>query len=118
QTTYTQMISESLGVPMDRIDVVQGDTDLAIGFGSVGSRSLFVGGTAAVVSAGDLIAKAREKASNMLEASIEDIEYRDGMLTVVGTDKRIGLFEIAEQETGARLRVGSEGDSDGPSWPH
>src|SRR5256885_6655973 len=118
QTTYTQMVSESLGIPMDKIDVVQGDTDLATGFGSVGSRSLFVGGTALAVSANDLIAKAREKASNILEASVEDIEYRDGMLTVVGTDKRIGLFDIAKKEDGARLSVDSEGEVDGPSWPN
>ena len=103
---------------MDKIDVVQGDTDLATGFGSVGSRSLFVGGTAVVVSTNDLIAKAREKASSLLEASVEDIEYRDGWLTVVGTDKRIGLFDIAKKETGARLSVDSEGEVDGPSWPN
>ena len=65
-----------------------------------------------------MIAKAREKASNMLEASVEDIEYRDGWLTVVGTDKRIGLFEIAKKESGARLSVDSEGEVDGPSWPN
>jgi carbon-monoxide dehydrogenase large subunit len=118
QTTYTQMVSESLGIPMDKIDIVQGDTDLATGFGSVGSRSLFVGGTALAVSANDLIAKAREKASNMLEASVEDIEYRDGMLTVVGTDKRIGLFEIAKKQAGARLSVETTGEVDGPSWPN
>jgi len=118
QTTYTQMVSESLGIPMDRIDVVQGDTDLATGFGSVGSRSLFVGGTAVAVSAGDLIAKARDKASHMLEASVQDIEYRDGWLTVVGTDKRIGLFELAKAEKGAQLSVDSEGEVDGPSWPN
>jgi carbon-monoxide dehydrogenase large subunit len=118
QTTYTQMVAESLGIAMDKIDIVQGDTDLATGFGSVGSRSLFVGGTAAVVSASDLIAKAREKASQLLEASVEDIEYRDGWLTVVGTDKRIGLFEIAKKEAGARLSVDSTGEVDGPSWPN
>src|SRR4051794_34631849 len=117
QTTYTQMLAESLGIAMDKIDIVQGDTDLATGFGSVGSRSLFVGGTALAVSANDMIAKAREKASNLLEAAVEDIEYRDGMLTVVGTDKRIGLFEIAKKEAGARLSVDSEGEVDGPSWP-
>src|SRR5438876_464397 len=118
QTTYTQMISEALGIPVDKIDIVQGDTDLATGFGSVGSRSLFVGGTALAVSANDLIAKARDKASNMLEASVEDIEYRDGWLTVVGTDKRIGLIGIAKTECGARLSVDSEGEVDGPSWPN
>jgi len=118
QTTYSQMVSASLGIPIDRIDVVQGDTDLAIGFGSVGSRSLFVGGTAVAVSTNDLIAKAREKASQMLEASIEDIEYRDGVLTVVGTDKRIGLFDIARDEKGARLSVDTAAEVDGPSWPN
>jgi carbon-monoxide dehydrogenase large subunit len=118
QTTYSQMISESLGIPLDKIDVVQGDTDLATGFGSAGSRSLFVGGTAVAVSANDLINKARERASNLLETSAEDIEYRDGFLTVVGTDRRISLFEIAEKENGAKLSVDSEGEVDGPSWPN
>jgi aerobic carbon-monoxide dehydrogenase large subunit len=111
-------VAASLGIPIDKIDVVQGDTDLAIGFGSVGSRSLFVGGTAVVVSAVDLIAKAREKASGMLEASVDDIEYRDGWLTVVGTDRRVGLFEIAKGEKGARLSVDSEGAVDGATFPN
>src|SRR5436189_4215179 len=92
QTTYTQMISDSLGIPLDKIDVVQGDTDLATGFGSVGSRSLFVGGTAVAVSTNDMVNKARERASNLLETSVGDIEYRDGGLGVVGTDRRISLF--------------------------
>jgi aerobic carbon-monoxide dehydrogenase large subunit len=118
QTSFSQMVAASLGIPIDKIDVVQGDTDLAIGFGSVGSRSLFVGGTAVVVSAIDLIAKAREKASHMLEASVDDIEYRDGSLTVVGTDKRIGLFEIAKAEKGSRLSVESEGKADGATFPN
>ncbi len=118
QTTYTQMISDTLGIPLDKIDVVQGDTDLATGFGSVGSRSLFVGGTAVAVSSNDLITKAREKASNLLETAVEDIDYRDGVLTVVGTDRRISLFEIAGKEKGSKLSVDSEGEVDGPSWPN
>jgi carbon-monoxide dehydrogenase large subunit len=118
QTAYSQMVAASLGVGIDLIDVVQGDTDLAQGFGSVGSRSLFVGGTAVAVSTADLIAKAREKASNILEAAVEDIEYGDGWLTVVGTDRRVGLFEIAKKEKGLRLSVDSTGEVDGPSWPN
>jgi carbon-monoxide dehydrogenase large subunit len=118
QTSYSQMVAAALGIAIDSIDVVQGDTHLATGFGSVGSRSLFVGGTAVAVSASDLIAKAREKASQLLEASAGDIEYRDGWLTVVGTDKRIGLFEIASKEDDGRLSVNSEGEVDGPSWPN
>jgi len=118
ETSYSQMIASSLGIPIDKIDVVQGDTDLAQGYGSVGSRSLFVGGTAVAVSSADMIAKAREKASHLLEAAVEDIEYGDGWLTVVGTDRRIGLFDIAKAERNARLSVDSTGEVDGPSWPN
>ncbi|WP_047309799.1 xanthine dehydrogenase family protein molybdopterin-binding subunit [Rhodopseudomonas palustris] len=118
ETTYTQMIAAALDIPLDRIDVVQGNTDLAVGFGSVGSRSLFVGGTAVAVGSADMIAKAREKAANILEASIEDIEYSGGMLTIAGTDRKISLFEIAAKEKGARLSVDSTGEVDGPSWPN
>src|SRR5580692_8012436 len=118
QTSFSQMVAASLGIAIDKIDVVQGDTDLATGFGSVGSRSLFVGGTAVAVSTVDMITKAREKASGMLEASVDDIEYRDGWLTVVGTDKRIGLFDIAKAEKGERLSVDSEGAVDGATFPN
>ncbi len=118
QTSYAQMVAGALGIPMDRIDVVQGDTDKATGGGSVGSRSLFVGGTATVVSAGDLIQKAREKASHVLEASVGDIEYSDGFLTVVGTDRRVSLFDLAKGEKDARLSVDSQGNVDGPTWPN
>ncbi|WP_315836912.1 xanthine dehydrogenase family protein molybdopterin-binding subunit [Bradyrhizobium prioriisuperbiae] len=118
ETAYSQMISAALGIPMDKIEVVQGNTDLAQGFGSVGSRSLFVGGTAAVVSATDLIAKARETAANVLEAGLGDIEYSDGWLTVAGTDRRVSLFDLAKHETNARLSVDSEGQVDGPTWPN
>ncbi|CAN5319400.1 xanthine dehydrogenase family protein molybdopterin-binding subunit [soil metagenome] len=118
QTAYSQIVAESLGIAMDKIDVIQGDTDVITGMGSVGSRSLFVGGTAAVVSAVDLIAKAREKAASMLEASVDDIEYAGGFLTVVGTDKRVGLFEIAKVEKDAKLSVESTGVADGPTWPN
>lgn len=118
QTSYSQMVAAALGISIDKIDVVQGNTDLAEGFGSVGSRSLFVGGTAVAVSAGDLIQKAREKASLALEAAVEDIEYGDGYLTVVGTDSRISLFDLAGKENDTRLSVESQGDVDGPSWPN
>lgn len=118
QTSYSQMVAAALGIPIDKIDVIQGNTDLAQGYGSVGSRSLFVGGTAVAVSTGDLIQKAREKASLALETAVEDIEYGDGYLTVVGTDRRISLFDLAGKEDGAKLSVDSQGDVDGPSWPN
>jgi carbon-monoxide dehydrogenase large subunit len=118
ETAYAQMVSAALGIPMDKIDVVQGNTDLAQGFGSVGSRSLFVGGTATVVSAGDLIVKARETAAHALEAGVGDIEYNAGWLTVAGTDRRVSLFDLAKRESGGQLSVDSQGEVDGPSWPN
>jgi carbon-monoxide dehydrogenase large subunit len=118
QTAYSQIAATALGIPIERIDVIQGNTDLATGGGSVGSRSLFVGGTAVAVSTVDLIAKAREKASNLLETSIGDIEYSDGWLTVVGTDRRVSLFDLAKHEDGGKLSVDSQGEVDAPSWPN
>lgn len=118
ETAYSQMISAALGIPMDKVVVIQGNTDLAQGFGSVGSRSLFVGGTAAVVSSVDLITKAREGAANVLEAGVGDIEYHEGVLTVAGTDRRISLFDLAGLLPGGELAVDSEGEVDGPSWPN
>ena len=100
QTTYTQMVADTLGIAIDKIDVVQGDTDLATGFGSVGSRSLFVGGTAVAVSTNDMIKKAREKASNVLETSVEDIEYRDGCAD--GGRHRQAHQPVRDREEGRR----------------
>ncbi|HWW49693.1 MAG TPA: xanthine dehydrogenase family protein molybdopterin-binding subunit [Xanthobacteraceae bacterium] len=118
ETAYTQMVSAALGIPMDMIDIIQGNTDLAQGFGSVGSRSLFVGGTAVAVGTADLVTKAREKAADILEAGVADIEYAEGWLTVAGTDRRIGLFDLAKGEKNAELVVDSVGEVDAPSWPN
>lgn len=118
ETAYAQMVSAALGIGIDKIDVMQGDTDTALGFGSVGSRSMFVGGTAAVVASGDLIKKAREKAADHLEAGVGDIEYADGVLRVAGTDRKVGLFELAKNESGGQLAVDSTGEADGPTWPN
>jgi carbon-monoxide dehydrogenase large subunit len=118
ETAYSQMISAALGIPMERIQIIQGNTDLAQGFGSVGSRSLFVGGTAAVVSSTDLITKAREAAATVLEAGVGDIEYHEGVLRVAGTDRQIGLFDLAGKVPERELAVDSQGEVDGPSWPN
>jgi carbon-monoxide dehydrogenase large subunit len=118
ETAYAQMVSAALGIGIDKIDVIQGDTDTTNGFGSVGSRSMFVGGTAAAVASGDLIAKARERAADHLEAGVGDIEYADGVLRVAGTDRKVGLFELAKNETGGQLAVDSTGEADGPTWPN
>lgn len=118
ETAYSQMVADAIGIPIDKIDVVQGDTDKALGGGSVGSRSMFVGGTAAAVASGALIAKAREKAAEHLEAGVGDIEYADGVLRVAGTDRKVGLFDLAKAEKDGVLGVNSTGEADAPTWPN
>jgi carbon-monoxide dehydrogenase large subunit len=118
QTAYSQMAASALGIPIERIDVIQGDTDQTTGAGSVGSRSLFIGGTAVAVTSGDMIQKAREKAADLLEAGVPDIEYSEGVLRVAGTDRQISLFDIAGKEANSRFTVQSVGEVDGPSWPN
>ncbi|HEX5767829.1 MAG TPA: xanthine dehydrogenase family protein molybdopterin-binding subunit, partial [Burkholderiales bacterium] len=76
ETTYTQLIEEVLGVPPEKIRIVQGDTDRANGVGSVGSRSAFVGGSAVVAAGRKAIARGKELAADALEAAPADIEYR------------------------------------------
>src|SRR5207237_5185956 len=94
-TTFAQLAVDVFGVPIERIRIVQGDTDRGTGFGSAGSRSLFVGGSAIKVAAERTVAKARDLAATELEAAAADIEYRDGIFSIAGTDRRIGLFELA-----------------------
>lgn len=118
ETAYSQMIAAAFDVPITRVKVVQGDTDLAQGMGSVGSRSMFVGGSAVAVSSADLLAKAREKAGEKLEAAAQDLEYGGGRFTIAGTDRSIGLFDLATDEDGKRLSVTSTAKVDGPTWPN
>ncbi len=117
-TSYAQLLAGALEIPIEKIEIVQGDTDQARGFGSVGSRSLFMGGAAAATAAHDLIEKAREKAANKLEADVGDLEYRAGKLVVAGTDRMVSLFDLAGDEEGDVLAVTSEGKADGPSYPN
>ncbi|MFV0281357.1 MAG: xanthine dehydrogenase family protein molybdopterin-binding subunit [Rhodoblastus sp.] len=118
ETSYAQMIAAALDVPIASVRIMQGDTDMAQGMGSVGSRSLFVGGSAVALGAADLLEKAREKAAEYLEASTKDLEYAGGRFTVAGTDRSISLAELARGEFEARLSVRSTAHVDGPSWPN
>lgn len=95
-TVFGSMVSERLGIPMEKIQHRQGDTDLGLsGFASVGSRSAMTAGTAVVRNVEVLLQKGKKAAAHLLEASESDIQYRDGAFEVVGTDRRISLFETA-----------------------
>ncbi len=101
-TTYSQILTYLLGIPFDRIRLVEGDSDLmAFGGGSGGSRSVMFAGTALSESAAIVIERGKQIASHVLEASVNDIEFENGRFVIAGTDRSIGLIELA-----ARLRAG------------
>ncbi len=117
-TSYVQLAHDVFGVPLDKIRILQGDTDRANGFGSAGSRSLFTGGAAVVAVARRLVDQGREHAAQALEAAAADIEYAAGRYTVAGTDLAIGLFELAARQAGGVLQAQDGAKADAPSWPN
>ena len=117
-TTYKQLAVDVFGVPMDKIRIVQGDTDKANGFGSAGSRSLFTGGAAVKRTSEQVIDEARQLAGEALEAAAGDIEYHEARFTVVGTDQSIGLFDLAAKQADKAIVVESATSAQAPSWPN
>jgi carbon-monoxide dehydrogenase large subunit len=96
ETTFAQLVSAQLGVPVDQVEVVHGDTaKIPFGMGTYGSRSLAVGGSAMVKAMDKVIAKGKKIAAHLMEASADDIEFKDGKFTVAGTDKVKTLPEIS-----------------------
>ncbi len=96
ETTFAQVVAEKLGVDIAAVDIVHGDTDkLPFGLGTYGSRSIAVGGAALVQALDKVIEKGRKIAAHLLEASADDIEFKDGAYTVKGTDKSKAFGEIA-----------------------
>jgi carbon-monoxide dehydrogenase large subunit len=96
ETTYAQLVSERLGIPIENVSIVHGDTDkVQMGMGTYGSRSGAVG-MAAISKALDKVeAKAKKVAGHVLEASDKDIEFKDGKFTVKGTDKSIDWVSVS-----------------------
>ena len=118
ETSYTQLLIEVLGVAPEKIRIVQGDTDRANGVGSVGSRSAFVGGSALVAAGRKTIVRGRELAAEALEAAAADIEFLDGRFRIAGTDRSIGLGELAARQPQRMFRVSATETPSTPSWPN
>ena len=118
ETSYTQLVNEVLGVPTEKVTIVQGDTDRANGVGSVGSRSAFVGGSALVAAGRRVIVEGKSLAAEALEASQADVEFANGRFTISGTDRSIGLGELAARQPTKLLKVSATETPSTPSWPN
>jgi carbon-monoxide dehydrogenase large subunit len=96
ETTFAQVVADRLGMPIENVDIVHGDTSkILFGMGTYGSRSIAVGGTAIVKALDKIIAKGKKIAAHLLEASEADIEYDRGEFKVAGTDRKKMFGEIA-----------------------
>ena len=100
------------------IRIVLGDTDRGTGFGSAGSRSLFTAGSAMKVASDKTVATAQDLAAEALEAAAADIEYVAGAFRVAGTDRSIGLFDLAAKQPEQRIFIDSTSNVGGPTWPN
>ncbi|MEP9378203.1 xanthine dehydrogenase family protein molybdopterin-binding subunit [Aquabacter sp. CN5-332] len=96
ETTFAQLVSARLGIPIEQVNVIHGDTDkVQFGMGTYGSRSGAVGMSAIVKALDKVEAKAKKIAAHVLEASEGDIEFKDGRFTVAGTDRGLAFAEVA-----------------------
>ncbi|HET8608404.1 MAG TPA: xanthine dehydrogenase family protein molybdopterin-binding subunit [Burkholderiales bacterium] len=96
ETTFAQVVADRLGIAIDSVDIVHGDTGrIPFGMGTYGSRSLAVGGTAIMKALDKIIAKGSKIAAHLLEASEADIEYDHGTFKVAGTDRGKTIAEVA-----------------------
>ena len=106
ETAYVQLTVDRLGVPGERVRIRQGDTDtIPQGGGTGGARSLYSEGQAILATAATVIEKGRQAASEALEAAPADIEFESGRFSIVGTDRGIGILELAAAQR-ARLARG------------
>ncbi len=96
ETTFAQLVSERLGIAIDNVSIVHGDTDIVqFGMGTYGSRSGAVGMSAIVKALDKVEAKAKKVASHLLEAAEGDIVFKDGKFTVAGTDRSVPWGDVA-----------------------
>jgi carbon-monoxide dehydrogenase large subunit len=96
ETTFSQVVADRLGIPLEDVDIQHGDTGKVLfGMGTYGSRSIAVGGTAIVKALDKVIAKGKKVAAHLLEASEADIEFLNGEFRVAGTDRKKAFAEVS-----------------------
>jgi aerobic carbon-monoxide dehydrogenase large subunit len=120
ETAFAQVVAAALGIELEQVQVVQGDTArIPRGGGTGGSSSAIISANTLERAAGRLIDNARDAAADLLEAAPSDLVFGEGVFAVAGTDRRIGLFEIAAslEAAGGRLE-GEAAFADAiESWP-
>jgi aerobic carbon-monoxide dehydrogenase large subunit len=95
---FAQVLSDKLGIPFERIRLLQGDSDeLLAGGGTGGSKSIMHSGTAIVEASAKVIDQGKQIASHVLEAAAADIEFAHGRFVIAGTDRAIGIMELADK---------------------
>jgi carbon-monoxide dehydrogenase large subunit len=105
-TPFAQVLCEKLGVPFEKVRILQGDSDeLLAGGGTGGSRSMMNSGQAIVEASAKVVEQGKQIASHALEASAGDIEFEDGRFTVAGTDRSIGIMELADKIRSGGLKL-------------
>ncbi|HEV2189634.1 MAG TPA: xanthine dehydrogenase family protein molybdopterin-binding subunit [Stellaceae bacterium] len=120
RTVYRRLVAERLGIPVEHIDFTIGDSDDEVpSAGAVASRSTMSVGGAVAAALDAVIEKGRRAAAHVLEAAAEDIQYRDGVFEIAGTDRNIALFELADRAKtfGESLDTRSSFDA-APSFPN
>jgi aerobic carbon-monoxide dehydrogenase large subunit len=114
-TAFAQLVSEWLGVPFEAINYIQGDTEsVSFGRGTYAARSSLVGGNGLRMAADAVVARGKQMAAALMEAAPDDIEFKAGAFTVVGTDRRMAIGEVARAFFApagpvAKLGLGLEG---------
>jgi aerobic carbon-monoxide dehydrogenase large subunit len=95
---FAQVLSTRLGIPFQRIRLLQGDSDeLIAGGGTGGSKSMMTSGTAIVAASDKVVENGKQIAAHVLEAAVADIEFRAGSFVIAGTDRSVGIMELAEK---------------------
>jgi aerobic carbon-monoxide dehydrogenase large subunit len=128
ETSYAQMVADWLGMPLDKIHLLQADTDeVAIGRGTYASRSMMIGGSALRAAADEVIEHGKRFAAHFMEANAADIAFADGAFTIAGTDRSMPIEQIAQMsfipvglpsELGVGLQGAGAFNPDMPSFPN
>jgi aerobic carbon-monoxide dehydrogenase large subunit len=128
ETSYAQMVADWLGVPEDKIHLLQADTDeVAIGRGTYASRSMMIGGSALRAAADEVIERGKRFAAHFMEADAADIAFANGAFTIAGTDRSMPIEQVAQMSfipvgLPSELGVGLQGaggfSSEVPSFPN